>query len=290
MDIASLQTFLAIADTGSFSAAADRVFLTQPAISKRIAALETELGTPLFDRIGRRVQLTEAGRALQERAHTILAEIEDARRAISRLSGTVRGTLHMAASHHIGLHRLPLALKQFHDSYPDARLDIRFLDSESGCQAVEQGELELAVVTLPAHPPARLKLIPVWPDPIDIVVGRDHPLTRETRITPLTLLNYPAILPGPGTYTREIVLSALNTVREGIQVGMSTNYLEVLKMLASVGLGWSALPRTLIDETLSVVHIKNVAIQRELGIVIHRSRTLSNAGQAMLDIIQQCAQ
>lgn len=290
MDIASLQTFLAIADTGSFSAAADRVFLTQPAISKRIAALETELGTPLFDRIGRRVQLTEAGRALQERAHAILAEIEDARRAISRLSGAVRGTLHMAASHHIGLHRLPPALKQFHDSYPDARLDIRFLDSESGCQAVEQGDLELAVVTLPAHPPARLQLIPVWPDPIDIVVGRDHPLARESTITPLTLLNYPAILPGPGTYTREIVLSALTAVREGIQVGMSTNYLEVLKMLASVGLGWSALPRTLIDETLSVVHIKNVVIQRELGIVIHRSRTLSNAGQAMLDIIQQCAQ
>jgi DNA-binding transcriptional LysR family regulator len=286
MDISALQTFLAVAETGSFSAAAERVFLTQPAISKRVAALESELGTPLFDRIGRRVQLTEAGRALQERARGILAEIEDARRAISRLSGAVRGTLRMAASHHIGLHRLPPALKQFHDSYPDARLDIRFLDSESGCQAVEQGELELAVVTLPSHASAQLQLIPVWPDPIDIVVGRNHPLAAESGVTALTLLNYPAILPGPGTYTREIVLSALEPVREGIQIGMSTNYLEVLKMLASVGLGWSALPRTLIDDSLSVVQIRNIAIQRELGVVIHRSRTLSNAGQAMLDIIQ----
>jgi DNA-binding transcriptional LysR family regulator len=286
MDISALQTFLAVAETGSFSAAAERVFLTQPAISKRVAALDSELGTPLFDRIGRRVQLTEAGRALQERAHGILAEIEDARRAISRLSGAVRGTLRMAASHHIGLHRLPPALKQFHDTYPDARLDIRFLDSESGCQAVEQGELELAVVTLPSHASAQLQLIPVWPDPIDIVVGRSHPLATESGVTALTLLNYPAILPGPGTYTREIVLSALEPVREGIQIGMSTNYLEVLKMLASVGLGWSALPRTLIDDSLSVVQIRNIAIQRELGVVIHRSRTLSNAGQAMLDIIQ----
>lgn len=286
MDISALQTFLAVAETGSFSAAAERVFLTQPAISKRVAALESELGTALFDRIGRRVQLTEAGRALQERAHGILAEIEDARRAISRLSGAVRGTLRMAASHHIGLHRLPTALKQFHNDYPDARLDIRFLDSESGCQAVEQGELELAVVTLPSHASAQLQLIPVWPDPIDIVVGRDHPLAAESGVTALTLLNYPAILPGPGTYTREIVLSALEPVREGIQIGMSTNYLEVLKMLASVGLGWSALPRTLIDDSLSVVQIKNIAIRRELGVVIHRSRTLSNAGQAMLDIIQ----
>jgi DNA-binding transcriptional LysR family regulator len=286
MDISALQTFLAIAETGSFSAAAERVFLTQPAISKRIAALESELGTPLFDRIGRRVQLTEAGRALQERAHLILAEIEDARRAISRLSGTVRGTLRMAASHHIGLHRLPAALKRFHDSYPDARLDIRFLDSESGCQAVEQGDLELAVVTLPSHSSTHLQLIPVWPDPIDIVVGRAHPLAGQAGVTALTLLNYPAILPGPGTYTREIVLSALDPVREGIQIGMSTNYLEVLKMLASVGLGWSALPRTLIDDSLSVVQIKNIAIRRELGVVIHRSRTLSNAGRAMLDIIQ----
>jgi DNA-binding transcriptional LysR family regulator len=290
MDIAALQTFLAIADTGSFSAAADRVFLTQPAISKRIAALESELGTALFDRIGRRVQLTEAGLALQERAHTILAEVEDARRAISRLSGAVRGTLRMAASHHIGLHRLPAALKRFHDGYPEARLDVHFLDSESGCEAVEQGELELAVVTLPAHSSPRLERIPVWTDPIDIVVGRDHPLAKESAVTALTLLNYPAILPGPGTVTREIVLSALSAIREGIEIGMSTNYLEVLKMLAAIGLGWSALPRTLIDESLSVVQIKDVAIQRELGIVIHRSRTLSNAGQAMLDIIHQCAQ
>jgi DNA-binding transcriptional LysR family regulator len=290
MDIASLQTFLAIADTGSFSAAAERVFLTQPAISKRIAALESELGTALFDRIGRRVQLTEAGLALQERARTILAEVEDARRAISRLSGTVRGTLRMAASHHIGLHRLPPALKRFHDSYPGARLDLHFLDSESGCAAVEQGELELAVVTLPARSSPRLQQIPIWKDPIDIVVGLDHPLAKVSPVTPLTLLNYPAILPGPGTFTREIVLSALSNIREGVQIGMSTNYLEVLKMLAAVGLGWSALPRTLIDESLSVVQIKGIAIQRELGVVIHRSRTLSNAGQAMLDMIHQCAQ
>ena len=92
MDIASLKAFVAVAESGSFSRAAETVFLTQPAISKRIAALETELGTSLFDRIGRKVQLTEAGKALLGRAHTILIEVEDARRSITNLSGEISGT------------------------------------------------------------------------------------------------------------------------------------------------------------------------------------------------------
>jgi DNA-binding transcriptional LysR family regulator len=101
------------------------------------------------------------------------------------------------------------------------------------------------------------------------------------------LLDYPAILPGPGTYTREIILKAFGRLRDRIQVGMATNYLEVLKMLATIGLGWSALPRTMIDAGLNVVQIEKVEIRRELGIVTHEKRTLSNAGQAMIRIIRE---
>jgi DNA-binding transcriptional LysR family regulator len=75
-------------------------------------------------------------------------------------------------------------------------------------------------------------------------------------------------------------------LRDRIQVGMATNYLEVLKMLAAIGLGWSALPRTMIDAGLKVVQIEKVEIRRELGIVTHEKRTLSNAGQAMIRIIR----
>ncbi len=287
MDIAALQAFLAVAETGSFSQAAERIFLTQPAVSKRIAALELGLGARLFDRIGRRIRLTEAGQALLTRTRALLKELEDVKRSIANLSGTVGGELPLATSHHIGLHRLPSALKAFHRSYPQVRLDLRFMDSEKACGAVAQGTLELAIVTLPPTAPAQLRLTRVWNDPLDIVVGRNHPLAQRRAPTVRTLLDYPAILPGPGTYTRAIILQALGPVRDKIQVGMATNYLEVLKMLASIGLGWSALPRTMIDASLKVVQIRNLAIRRELGIVTHAGRTLSNAAQAMIKIVRE---
>jgi len=287
MDIPSIQAFLAVAESGSFSSAARRIFITQPAISKRIASLEASLGVRLFDRIGRSVQLTDAGHALQEKAYRIVSEVEDVERLISNFAGKVGGKLRMAASHHIGLHRLPNPLQQFHNEHPSVELDMRFMDSEGACLAVERGEIELAVVTLPESAAPVLKLIPVWHDPLEIVAGKNHALAQEKTTSLVSLLNYPAILPGKGTHTREIILSSLSSIRDGIQTGMATNYMEVLKMLASIGLGWSALPHTLIDESLFVVHIKNIEISRSLGIVVHQERTLSNAAKAMMETISQ---
>lgn len=287
MDFAALQAFLAVAETGSFSRAAERIYLTQPAISKRIAALEQRFDAQLFDRIGRRVQLTEAGHALFERSRAILNELEDAKRSLANLSGQIRGALSLATSHHIGLHRIPQTLKRFHARYPQVRLDLRFMDSEQACHAVVRGELELAVVTLPPAPIAQLRCERVWHDPLDIVVAPGHALAAHRSVTARALLEHSAILPGPGTYTREIILKALGPARGKVRVDMTTNYLEVLKMLVSIGLGWTALPRTMIDDDLKVVQIKNMKkIQRELGIVTHAKRTLSNAGDAIVRMIR----
>ena len=289
MDISALQAFIAVAESGSFSRAGERIFLTQPAISKRIAALEQDIGARLFDRVGRKIHLTPAGEALLLRTRAVLAELEDIKRDITNLSGTIAGELSVATSHHIGLHRLPGPLKRFHETYTQVRLNLHFMDSEKACNAVARGELELAVVTLPpsAEPPLRVEKI--WDDPLDIVVSRNHPLAQVKRVQAAMLLGYPAILPGLGTYTREIILNSFGPLRDRIQVGMATNYLEVLKMLAAIGLGWSALPRTMIDEGLKVVQIEKREIRRELGIVTHERRTLSNAGQAMIRIIREIA-
>ena len=287
MDISALQAFIAVAESGSFSRAGERIFLTQPAISKRIAALEQDIGARLFDRVGRKIHLTPAGEALLLRTRAVLGELEDIKRDITNLSGTIAGELSVATSHHIGLHRLPGPLKRFHETYTQVRLNLHFMDSEKACNAVARGELELAVVTLPpsADPPLRVEKI--WDDPLDIVVSRSHPLAQAKRVQAAMLLGYPAILPGLGTYTREIILNSFGPLRDKIQVGMATNYLEVLKMLAAIGLGWSALPRTMIDEGLKVVQIEKREIRRELGIVTHERRTLSNAGQAMIRIIRE---
>jgi len=285
MDISALQAFLAVADNASFSQAAERLFLTQPAVSKRIAALEAELGTPLFDRIGRQVGLTEAGRALLPRARRIVDELEDSRRAIANLSGRIEGRLSFGTSHHIGLHRLPPVLRAYHQRYPQVMLDVQFMDSEQACQAVLRGELGLAVVTLPTAMLPNLETHTVWRDRLVVVVAAGHALTGKSRPTLRDLTLWPAIMPAHGTYTRAIVEAAFR--REGLtpQVSMSTNYLETIKMLVSVGLGWSVLPQTMLDEQVTALKLPALKLERRLGLVTHTNRSLSNAARAMQQLL-----
>jgi DNA-binding transcriptional LysR family regulator len=286
MDIAALRAFITVAEAGSFSLAAERLFLTQPAVSKRIAGLESELDTRLFDRIGRTVTLTESGRALLPRAQCILVELEDSARAIANLSGKIHGTLRFGTSHHIGLHRLPPALKQFTQRNPQVRLDIRFMDSEAACQAVEQGELELGIVTLPPKPSASLTTRSVWPDPLGIVVSPDHPLAARRGVALTDVAQHPAILPAPSTYTRQIAEHAFGGLGLPLDVALSTNYLETIKMLVSVGIGWSLLPLTMLDAQIIKLPVGELALQRTLGIVYHRERTLSNAASALIALLE----
>jgi len=282
MDIAALKAFAAVADAGSFSVAAERLFLTQPAISKRIAALESELDARLFDRIGRAVTLTEAGRALLPRAQNILIELEDSVRAISNLTGKVHGTLRFATSHHIGLHRLPPVLKRFTQAHPQVRLDIRFMDSEEACMAVEHGKLELGIVTLPPTPLPNLTTEVVWQDPLGIVVSSHHPLAAGTSVKLSELAKHPAILPATNTYTRQIAERAFEALGLKLDVALSTNYLETIKMLTSVGIGWSLLPVTMLDSRTRQLSVRELSLERSLGIVYHRERTLSNAARELI--------
>lgn len=286
MDTVNLKTFIAAAERESFSLAAEQLFLTQPAVSKRVAVLEMELGVRLFDRIGRRVSLTEAGRTLLPRARGILLEIDDSLREVANLSDAVRGRLRLATSHHIGLHRLPPVLRQYTVDYPEVVLDLQFMDSEAACRAVLAGQLELAVVTLPLQPLADLDVELVWPDPLDIVVGRDHPLAGKPSAGIRELLTYPAILPAEGTYTRQRLEQAFAAQGQTLKVGMTTNYLETIKMLVGVGLGWSVLPRTMLDDELVTVKVAAISLRRDLGVVRHHARSLSNAARAMLETLR----
>jgi DNA-binding transcriptional LysR family regulator len=282
MDTVNLQTFIVAAELKSFSLAAEQLYLTQPAVSKRVATLEGELGAALFDRIGRRVSLTEAGRELLPRAKGILREIEDSRRLISNLTGSVAGQLSIGTSHHIGLHRLPPVLKQFSKTFPDVDLDLQFMDSEAACRAVQTGELELGIVTLPLEPLAELQSELIWPDPLDIVVGHDHPLVGKSRLDFKQLSQHPAILPSPGTYTRQLLERSVSKAGGKLTASMTTNYLETIKMMVGVGLGWSVLPRSMLDNDLVALKVRGMTLTRQLGIVRHRARTLSNAASAMI--------
>jgi len=183
MDTAALSAFLEVARTASFSQAAEHLHLTQPAVSKRISGLESSLGVSLFDRVGRQISLTEAGRTLLPRAQHLLLDMEDMKRAVGNLSGPVTGTLKIGTSHHIGLHRLPPTLRAFSTEYRHVRLDLRFIDSEEAYEAVLSGELELGIVTLPPAKDDRLIAREIWEDPLAFVAGNDHPLTKMQKIT-----------------------------------------------------------------------------------------------------------
>lgn len=286
MDIQNLRAFISVAENGSFSRAAEQLFITQPAVSKRIATMEKRLATRLFDRIGHRIQLTDGGRILLKRGRLLIQEMEDMQREVTSLSGEISGRLQIATSHHIGLHRLPPILRQYTRKYPDVSLDIRFMDSEDACNAVLHGDLELGIVTLPPQGQTDLQHTLIWDDPLAFIVGQSHPLCHSKKVSPAKLASYPAILPATGTYTRAVLDVAFAPFQPELNVSMSSNYLETIKMLVAVGLGWSVLPKTMVDRELHTLDVSGITLMRELGVVRHPERSLSNAASAMLDLLQ----
>lgn len=282
MDLQALHALVEVADSGSFSRAAERLHRSQPAVSKRIAALERQLGSALFDRVGRLVQPTAAGIALLPYARRVLQELEDGRRALSRLPDRVAGKLSIGTSHHIGLHRLPRVLKRYTQKFPDVNLDLHFMDSEVACEAVLAGRLELGIVTLPTQSIGNLDSRKIWDDPLAVVAAPMHPLAKQGRVRLADLAAHPAVLPDAATYTHRIIKSELQKHGLEPRVRLATNYLETLKMLVAIGLGWSVLPRSMLDRSITELTLPALTLQRELGAVWHHRRNLSAAAQALL--------
>ncbi len=281
MDIHNLTAFIEVAKQQSFSKAAEVLFLTQPAISKRITALETDLGTALFNRINRKVTLTEAGKALLPRAQNLRYELEDIRRIASQLSEQIGGSLSMGTSHHIGLHRLPPFLTFLNHTYPDVHLDLHFVSSEQACAAVEQGDLELAFITLPHDLPTQLHAQALWQDELQVVVNRQHPLAQTNTVSLAALQTERCILPGKDTYTYQLIAQAFQPLIGRLSIYLTTHYLDTLKMLVSAGFGWSVLPHTLVDDSMVVLNTP-LTLTRQLGVITHRRRSLSNAAHTIL--------
>ncbi len=287
MDTELLRAFIAVAQSGSFSAAGRDLFLTQPAVSKRIATLENHLNQALFDRLGKRVRLTEAGETLLPNARKILQSVYDTERLIRERSGEVVGTLRVATSHHIGLHHLPPALRAFASSHRNVNLQFEFLDSELAHDKVLKGECELAIVTLSPklQPPLLSKTL--WRDPLSFVVGEEHPLARAQHLSLAELSRQSAILPDLNTFTGKLVKECFDARALPLTISMATNYLETIKMMVCVGLGWSVLPDTMVDNQMHVLDLSGVTLTRNLGVVHHEKRSLGNAAKAFYKVLLQ---
>ncbi len=286
MDTQNLQAFQAVADKGSFSEAASRLFITQPAISKRIAALEQQLNCKLFDRVGRKVHLTQAGEILLPKARQILLDMVDARRVLAELSGDIKGPLKLATSHHIGLHRLPPVLRQFSREFPRVQLSLDFLDSEKAYTQILEGYYDVAITTLAPTPEKSIKSYPIWDDELCIVAAPDHPLSANKTVSLSELTDYPAILPSMNTYTTQVLKGLFDRKGLSLSVNMATNHMDTIKMMSSIGLGWAALPRTLVDESVRVLQVGGLTLTRQLGLIHHSERSLSNAASAFLNLLE----
>ena len=294
MDFSELEAFVAVAELRSFSKAGERLHLTQPAVTKRIKTLEASLATRLFDRLGKQVDLTHGGQLLMPRAGDLLAAKADTERLLRNLNEQISGSLRLATSHHVGLHRLAPVMKAFSDDFIDVQLDIRFEDSEAAHELVRRGESELAVVTLDPAGEADLNYAPLWDDPLCFLVAADHPLarTQADSAPPISLpelARFPAILPGLATYTGRIVAELFSSREIALSSHLSTNYLETISMLAGIGLGWSVLPASMVTGNLVRLATDAPPLRRTLGCVTNPKRTQSNAATTFMAVLRRFA-
>jgi DNA-binding transcriptional LysR family regulator len=288
--IESLSAFVAVVDCGSFSAAAERLHLTQPAVTKRIQALEQTLGQPLFERLGRRTRPLEAAAIVLPQAREILARLADIERSLRDRDNRIRGLLRLATSHHIALHRLPSALRACRHRYPDIQLEFAFLDSEAGIDAVARREVDLALATLPEKMPEGLESGILWSDQLTLMLRTE---LLEAVPDPASahwaawLEAQPGILPPTGSATRLRIDRALHRIGLHLEARHESPYLEVIRMLIGAGLGLGVLPRSLHAPGLTCIEPPGLDITRSLGWVRHRGRHQSRAEKAFIGLLQE---
>ncbi|MBL4796514.1 MAG: LysR family transcriptional regulator, partial [Oleispira sp.] len=265
-----------------------------PAISKRIKGLEEQLNSPLFDRHNRSLSLTNTGHSLLPKAREIVQLVSDTQLSMRNMNHQVEGRLKLGTSHHIGLHRLPPYLKSFVSQFPQAELNLSFMNSESAYQAIAQRQVELALTTLEAsntnNLPEGIISEALWQDEMVFVCAVDHPLNMLAQVKLKDLSEYPAILPEANTFTFKLLAEKFKQQKLTLNTPMPTNYLETIKMLVSVGLGWSLLPKTMLgsaEETgLVAIKMDQVKLTRPLGLLYLQGRTLSNAAKAFIALIK----
>src|SRR5690606_33111919 len=127
--------------------------------------------------------------------------------------------------------------------------------------------------------------VAVWDDPLDFVAAPEHPLARNGAISLADVALHPAVFPGGNTFTHHIVQRLFETQGLTPNIAMSTNYMETIKMMVSIGLAWSVLPRTMLDDQVARLPLPDIQLTRKLGYISHTERTLSNAARAFMDLL-----
>ena len=293
MDLRRLEIFVKVAELGSFSRAAEALFLTQPTVSEHVRALEDELGVQLLDRLGRGTTPTRAGTLLLGYARRMLALSREASQAIEQFQGRVSGELTIGGSTIPGEYVMPELIGAFRGKYSDVRISLLIGSSREVTTWVEDGRVEIGVVG--ATPTSRaLQARQLMADELVVVVGAEHPWAGRATVSLDDLREEPMILRERGSGSRETFEQAL----EGVGLDLAAFRIvgeiastQAVKQAVRAGVGISLISRRAVEDEcrarlLACVKIRDLAVTRSFHLITHRDRSRSPLATAFLSFIE----
>jgi DNA-binding transcriptional LysR family regulator len=285
-----LRILKAIAAEGSFKRAADSLYVSQPAVSLQVQNLERQLDVPLFDRGGRRAQLTEAGHLLLEYGDKILTLCQETCRAIEDLQNLQGGTLIVGASQTTGTYLLPRMIGVFREKYPEVSVQLHVHSTRRTAWSVANGQVDLAIIggEVPAELQESLEVIPYAEDELALIIPSGHAFAKQGSIQKEDLYKLKFIALDSQSTIRKVidqVLTRCDIDPKRLKIEMELNSIEAIKNAVQAGLGAafvsiSAIEKELQSGIMCRVMIEGVTIQRMLAVIVNPNRYRSKAAAA----------
>jgi DNA-binding transcriptional LysR family regulator len=288
-----LRIFVAVADALHVTRAARQLKLTQSAASAAVAALEARHGVPLFHRVGRRIELTDAGRLFLGEAKAVLARADAAERALDELAGLKRGALALHASQTIANYWLPPLLHRYRRRYPEIRVRLVIGNTRQVADAVLGGGADLGFAEGAVDEPA-LATRTLAGDKLALVVGAGHPWAGVRRLDPARLFETEWVLRERGSGTRsefEGVLRALGLQAEQLRVTLELPSNEAVRAAVEAGAGATAISGLVAEAGLRAGSLHQLDFpfpSRPFYVLWHRERYRSRATEALLALLEDC--
>lgn len=287
-----LRILKAIAAEGSFKRAADSLYVSQPAVSLQVQNLERQLDVPLFDRGGRRAQLTEAGHLLLSYGEKILTLCQETCRAIEDLQNLQGGTLIVGASQTTGTYLLPRMIGLFRQHYPDVAVQLHVHSTRRTAWSVANGQVDLAIIggEIPAELQDSLEILPYAEDELALILPSLHPLAKVETIQKEDLYKLQFIALDSQSTIRKVidqVLSRCDIDTRRFKIEMELNSIEAIKNAVQSGLGaafvsLSAIAKELQMDVLHCANIEGVVVKRTLWVIFNPNRYRSKAAEAFI--------
>jgi len=290
MELHQLKYFIAVAETGSFSRGAERCGITQPSLSQQILKLESELDLRLFDRLGRRVQMTPSGRILFPRAQKILAEVNQASNAVRQDVMSGKGSLTVGAIPTIAPFLLPTYLHDLRTKYPEAELHICEDTTEVLTQKLVRAEIDCAIMSPPVEEP-HLTAEKLFTEDLFAILPKDHPLAERGKLKLGMLDGEDAIILQPMHCLSSQIDAFCNASNVSRNVTCSTSQLSTLYNLVALGMGLSLVPEMFIKSTTPGPCVTKAfsgkTPKRTISMYWHGARVRNPLGELLAEMIRK---